>query len=461
MSLVAKMLGTTEYREGVLRSAMKPGKKPGFNNFHQNKGKKRTAKTFPTSEKNKKLRSTLKLDSVLPSSHCNTKQRQSPPVPTHFADPRAEPASSRRRHLGSRPSLRWSCADRRSLGKFASLGVRSTADPADQGSSQIALHVDENAAEMRIIGRYVTIALLLLVGFYFLGGRNRSPETPVEEEVVEKNDAFTVKPRRAHKDNGCTMEKCFDFSKCKDVDNLKVFVYPDTPSGFDVESSTSATHSVVYSNILRVIRESPFYTNDSSKACLFVLNIDTIDRDLRSQNYVQDIGHLIKNLPQDLWNGGKNHVILNLYHGTFPDYADQNLGFNIGQAMVGRASSSSETLNYGFDFGFPLFHKEHPIRSASVPRKNTTSHRIMLSFKGKRYVYGIGSETRDSLHHLHNGQKSIMVTTCKHNNDWMKFKDSRCEEDNAQYDNTCEKEGRSSTTNTSQVSRKSFGPRLK
>lgn len=51
-----------------------------------------------------------------------------------------------------------------------------------------------------------------------------------------------------------------------------------------------------------------------------------------------------------------------------------------------------------------------------------------------RYVHGIGSETRNSLFHLHNGRDIILVTTCRHGKSWRELQDGRCDEDNREYD---------------------------
>uniref|UniRef100_A0A1I8PY42 Exostosin GT47 domain-containing protein n=1 Tax=Stomoxys calcitrans TaxID=35570 RepID=A0A1I8PY42_STOCA len=50
------------------------------------------------------------------------------------------------------------------------------------------------------------------------------------------------------------------------------------------------------------------------------------------------------------------------------------------------------------------------------------------------YVHGIGSETRNSLFHLHNGRDIILVTTCRHGKSWRELQDARCDEDNREYD---------------------------
>lgn len=137
------------------------------------------------------------------------------------------------------------------------------------------------------------------------------------------------------------------------------------------------------------------------------------------------------------WNNGQNHVIFNFYSGTWPDYTE-DLELDLGLAILAKASISVKTYRPNFDISLPLVHKEHMEKGGDVlPTyldSQSSSKSYLLAFKGKRYVYGIGSETRNSLYHLHNSRDVIMVTTCKHGKSWKEMKDERCEEDNAEYD---------------------------
>nr|AAC47509.1 multiple exostoses homolog 1 [Caenorhabditis elegans] len=229
----------------------------------------------------------------------------------------------------------------------------------------------------------------------------------------------------------CTMSNCFDFSKCST--SKKVYIHP-MEKRFE-----ESPQSVIYSKILKHFLESNHYTNDPNEACIFLLGIDTTDRDVRSQNYVKNVNDYIESLDPSVWNNGRNHLIFNFYHGTFPDYDDHNLNFDTGEAMIARASSSENNFIKVFDVSLPLFHENHPyeIKESKSERNDDrieNQRKYLVSFKGKRYVYGIGSGTRNLVHHLHNGDDIVMVTTCKHNNDWQVYQDDRCQRDNDEYD---------------------------
>ncbi|KAM9807296.1 exostosin-1b-like isoform 2-T2 [Syngnathus typhle] len=223
----------------------------------------------------------------------------------------------------------------------------------------------------------------------------------------------------------CRMESCFDFSLCE-RNGFKVYIHPQQKGEKMSES---------YRNILSSIEGSRFFTPDPSQACVFVLGLDTLDRDQLSAQYVPNLKTKVQSLPQ--WNQGQNHIIFNLYSGTWPDYTE-DLGFDIGLAMLAKASISTGNFRPKFDISIPLFSKEHPrtggergyLRYNAVP----PFRKYLLVFKGKRYLTGIGSDTRNALYHVHNAEDVVLLTTCKHGKDWHKHKDARCDKDNAEYD---------------------------
>ncbi|NXQ17948.1 EXT1 protein, partial [Peucedramus taeniatus] len=223
----------------------------------------------------------------------------------------------------------------------------------------------------------------------------------------------------------CRMESCFDFAQCR-KNGFKVYVYPQQKGEKIAES---------YQNVLAAIEGSRFYTSDPGQACLFVLSLDTLDRDQLSPQYVHNLRSKVQSL--HLWNNGRNHLIFNLYSGTWPDYTE-DVGFDIGQAMLAKASISTENFRPNFDVSIPLFSKDHPRTGGEKGflRFNTIPplRKYMLVFKGKRYLTGIGSDTRNALYHVHNGEDVVLLTTCKHGKDWQKHKDSRCDRDNAEYE---------------------------
>ena len=84
------------------------------------------------------------------------------------------------------------------------------------------------------------------------------------------------------------------------------------------------------------------------EACnrMFVLSMDTLERDPLSQDFVRNMQTRVQNLKY--WNNGLNHIVFTLYSGTWPKYTE-TLGFDTGQALLAKASISYENYRLGFD----------------------------------------------------------------------------------------------------------------
>ena len=85
-------------------------------------------------------------------------------------------------------------------------------------------------------------------------------------------------------------------------------------------------------------------------------SLDTLDRDRLSNEYIFDMGKRLAQLRH--WNGGRNHLIFNLYSGTWPTYSHQ-LDFSYGNAILAKSSFSDSTYRTDYDVSIPLLHKNH------------------------------------------------------------------------------------------------------
>ncbi|XP_014214425.1 exostosin-1 [Copidosoma floridanum] len=294
-------------------------------------------------------------------------------------------------------------------------------------------------AKKRYLLVFVTCAFL---GFCYFGGyrlKKASDATGIgdinvddltsyyliSQQMIDTYGTQEERPHHQHPRNprDCDMQACFDSTRCKD--GFTVYVYP-------VEEAISP----LYQKILNVITESRYYTSDPARACLFVLALDTLDRDPLSAEFVHNMPSKLARLAH--WNNGRNHVIFNLYSGTWPDYLEDAMAFDYGYAILAKASMSVMKFRDDFDVSIPLFAKQHPERGGepgqAIHNHFPSRRSYLAAFKGKRYVHGIGSETRNALHHLHNGKDLIFVTTCRHGKSWRELQDEHCQQDIKEYD---------------------------
>jgi glucuronyl/N-acetylglucosaminyl transferase EXT1 len=223
------------------------------------------------------------------------------------------------------------------------------------------------------------------------------------------------------------MTSCFELSSKCTYERFKLYIH----------EQPKLVISDSFKNIISVLKFSSFVTNDPNEACLNVLAVDTIDRDELSKDYLQNLSLVLDEL--SYWSNGRNFLVFNLYTGTWPDYKEP-FDVYLGQAILAKASFTYDYYRTDFDVSLPLFYSTLTLKSSLNWSKHeedllNKKRKYLLTFKGKRYLHGAGSQTRNSLYHLNNNRDVLMLTSCKHGTNWMKYnRDERCDQDNALYD---------------------------
>jgi len=266
---------------------------------------------------------------------------------------------------------------------------------------------------------------------------DRADHVRPKGRTAHLRDLIKISPKKAinFDFSECRMSNCFDYTRCNSSGPIKIHVLPPMSNQNNDFLNISGESNMIHTSLLSIIKESDHYEPDPQKACLFMLSDDTLDRDPLSKSFRTGLPELLR--PEHMF--GMNYLIINLYSGTWPDYRENDFAnFNIGAAILAKASNSLSNHRPNFDISIPLFSYMHPTsrESFSLDREQepTRARTYFLTFKGKRYVLGGGSMTRNSLYHLNNQRDVIMLTTCRHGKKWREASDSRCEDDDSTYE---------------------------
>lgn len=231
----------------------------------------------------------------------------------------------------------------------------------------------------------------------------------------------------------CNMSNCFDYSKCRHPGPMRVSIVPSKFPYEETINETLVESNLIHQKILQIVKESKHYEPNLDKACIFILKDDTLDRDPLSQSFRPELVDIIS---KDS-SYGMNHLVFNLYSGTWPDYREDDFaGLRFGAAIMAKASTSVMHHRRGFDISLPLFLYQHPDSDSDLNELDVSKARdrnLFLIFKGKRYIYGSGGDTRNSVYHIDNHRDIIMLTTCRHGKKWRESTDVRCSEDDSRY----------------------------
>uniref|UniRef100_A0A8C1T1G2 Exostosin-2 n=2 Tax=Cyprinus carpio TaxID=7962 RepID=A0A8C1T1G2_CYPCA len=153
-------------------------------------------------------------------------------------------------------------------------------------------------------------------------------------------------------DLSCRMHTCFDVYRCgyNPKNKIKVYIYPLQRFVDEVGVPISSTGlSREYNDLLSAISDSDFYTDDVSRACLFIPSIDVLNQNsLR----IRETAQALAMLPR--WDKGMNHLLFNMLPGGPPDY-NTALDVPRDRALLAGGGFSTWTYRQGYDVSIPVY----------------------------------------------------------------------------------------------------------
>ena len=221
----------------------------------------------------------------------------------------------------------------------------------------------------------------------------------------------------------CTMNSCFDFTRCivKSGEKVPIYIYPEMDTHLPqwIDPVTMFNPQEV---IIQAVRSTPWVreVTNPQDACLLFPNL----RDGYGLGWVRpnsDRAILRKQLPY--WNSGRNHVLFELSDMEVP-------GFDPENAIVIRSNCRRYYCRDGFDIPIPFYarawvdERTHNVTQYGGVRK------YLLSFKGSRNRL---KKYRNRLFPIHNGVDIIIAAQCTEDGLITLVERQQCERDAALY----------------------------
>ncbi|KAH0499955.1 Exostosin-2 [Microtus ochrogaster] len=258
---------------------------------------------------------------------------------------------------------------------------------------------------------YVTLFSIVLLGLIATGVFQFWPHSiesssdggvekrSIREVPVVRLPAASPIPERG--DLSCRMHTCFDVYRCgfNPKNKIKVYIYPLNKYVDDAGVPVSSTISREYNQLLTAIADSDYYTDDISRACLFVPSIDVLNQNpLRIKETAQALAQLSR------WDRGTNHLLFNMLPGGPPDY-NTALDVPRDRALLAGGGFSTWTYRQGYDVSIPVF---SPLSTEVVlPEKAPGSPRRYFLLSSQMAIHPEYREDLEALQAKH--KESVLV----------------------------------------------------
>uniref|UniRef100_A0AAQ4PA05 Exostosin-2 n=1 Tax=Gasterosteus aculeatus aculeatus TaxID=481459 RepID=A0AAQ4PA05_GASAC len=224
-------------------------------------------------------------------------------------------------------------------------------------------------------------------------------------------------------DLSCRMHTCFDVYRCgyNPKNRIKVYIYPLQKFVDELGVPISSTGlSREYNDLLSAISDSDFYTDDVTRACLFIPSIDVLNQNsLR----IRETAQALAMLPR--WDKGMNHLLFNMLPGGPPDY---NTALDVPRDRVLLAGGGFSTWTYrqGYDVSIPVYSplsadvelpERQPGASVVIPEEKLSEMYTILKSIPHRQVEEMQRQAHWFWEAYFSSMKAIGLTTLQIIND--------------------------------------------